>query len=170
MAITPTTAYGASMTKLTGNTGGALQSLIESYINGKEYAFVETLTLAGQTSGTVIGVARIPVPFTFMGIEICTDTSLGSSTIAFGNAANGNSAKYAAAATFTALNTPTRLGLLAAYGVPVLSGIDGPTGLPTTYNNAGNGGGGYEDITLTVGAATMPSSGTLRITTKYLLP
>lgn len=170
MSIAPATVFGASMTKLTGNTGGAVQSLIESYINGKERVFIETFTLGSQVSGTVIAVARIPVPFTFLGISLCTDTSLGSSTIAFGNAASGNSAKYAAAATFTTTNTPTGVGLLAVYGVPVLSGIDCLTGLPTTYGNAGNGGGGYEDITMTVGTATLPSSGTLRVLTRYLLP
>jgi hypothetical protein len=170
MAITPATAFGANMTKLTGNTGGALQQLIESYINGRENVFVETVTLAAQVSGTVIAVARIPVPFTPVGFTLITDTSLGSSTIALGNAANGNSAIYKAAAVFTTTDTPTSYGLTATYGKPVLSGIDCLTGLPTGFATGGNGGGGYEDICLTVGAATLPGAGTLRILTRYVTP
>jgi hypothetical protein len=168
MAITPATVFSAEMTKLTGNTGGSLQQLIEGYIHGKEYAFVATITLAAQASGVVVGVARIPVPFTPISFTLITDTSLGSSTVALGNAADGNSAIYKAAATFTATDTPTGYGKAATLGVPVLSGIDCLTGLPTTYGNAGNGGGGYEDIILTVGAATMPASGTLRVITRYI--
>lgn len=169
MAITPATAYGTQMTKLTGNTGGALQQLIESYLNGKEFAFVESVTYASQTAATVIGIARIPVPFTPLSFTLLADTSSGSTTLALGNAANGNSAKYKAAAAFTTTDVPTGAGLTSAMGVPVLSGIDSQ-GLPTTYGSAQNGGGGYEDITLTLAAATAPASGTLRIFTRFLLP
>jgi hypothetical protein len=168
MSITPATLFGASMTKLTGNTGGAIQSLIESYINGKENCFVETITLAAQASGSVIGVARIPVPFTPVGFTLITDTSLGSATVSLGNSANGNAAIYKAAAVLTATDTPTSYGLTATYGKPVLTGIDCLTGLPTTYGSAGNGGGNYEDITLTVGTAALPASGTLKVLTRYL--
>lgn len=169
MAITPATAYGTQMTKLHGNTGGAVQSLIESYVNGKDMTFIESVTYAAQTAGTVIGIARLNVPCTLLGFTLLTDTSSGSTTLAIGNAADGNSAKYKAAAAFTTTNTPTRVGLAATMGVPILSGID-EQGLPTTYGRALNGGGGYEDITLTLAAATAPGSGTLQIWTHYLLP
>lgn len=169
MAITPATAFGTQMTKLTGNTGGAIQQLIESYVNGKDNSFCEAVTYAAQVAGTVIGIARIVVPFTLLGFTLLTDTSSGSTTLALGNAANGNSAKYKAAAAFTTTEVPTRVGLTATMGVPVLSGIDSQ-GQPTTYGAAQQGGGGYEDITLTLAAATAPASGTLRIWTHFLVP
>lgn len=170
MPITPATVFGAQMTRLTGNTGGALQQLIESYLNTNEKSFVESITLASQVATTVIAVARIPVPFTPMGFTVISDTSLGSTTFSLGNAANGNSAKYKALATFTSTDTPVKYGLTATMGVPVLSGIDCLTGLPTAYSSGGNGGGGYEDITLTTAVATLPASGNLRIITHYLVP
>lgn len=169
MAITPATAYGTQMTKLTGNTGGAVQSLIESYVNGKENVFVESVTYASQANPTVLGIARIPVPCVLLGFTLLTDTSSGSTTLALGNAANGNSAKYKAAAAFTTTDVPTRVGLTSGMGVAILSGIDSQ-GSPTTYGSAQNGGGGYEDITLTLAGATAPASGTLRIFTHYLAP
>jgi hypothetical protein len=169
MAITPATAFGTQMTKLTGNTGGAVQNLIESYVNGIERAFVETVTYAAQVAGTVIGIARINVPCTLLGFTLLASVSSGSTTLALGNAANGNSAIYKAAAAFTTTDTPTRVGLSATMGAAILSGIDSQ-GLPTTYGSAQNGGGGYEDITLTLAAATAPGAGTLRIWTHYLLP
>jgi hypothetical protein len=169
MAITPATAYGTQMTKLTGNTGGAVQQLIESYLNTNEKVFIETVTYASQVAGTVIAVARIPVPFVPVAFNLLTDTSSGSTTLALGNSANGNSAKYKAAAAFTTTDVPTSVGLTSALGVPVLSGVDSQ-GQPTTYGAAQNGGGGYEDVTLTLAAATAPASGTLRIFTRYLTP
>ena len=139
-------------------------------MNGKEYNFVESLVLNSQTSTTVIAVARIPVPFVPLGFLLTTDTSLGSSTVALGNAANGNSAIYKAAGTFTATDTPTMFGKAAVLGVPVLTGVDCLTGATTGYNTPGQGGTGYEDVCLTVGVASLPASGNLRIVTKYLLP
>lgn len=170
MAITPATAFGTQMTKLVANVGGQVQQLIEAYVNGKESVFTETITYASQAAATVFGVARIPLPATLLGFILLADTSSGATTLALGNAANGNSAKYKALAAFTTTDTPTLVGLTASMGVPILSGIDCLTGLPTTYGSAQNGGGGYEDIILTTAAATAPASGTLRIWTRYLTP
>lgn len=169
MAITPATAFGTQMTKLTGNTGGAVQQLIESYVNGIDRSFVETVTYAAQVAGTVIGIARIAVPCVLLGFTLLASVSSGSTTLAIGNAADTNSAKYKAAAAFTTTDTPTRVGLSASMGVAILSGIDSQ-GQPTTYGAAQNGGGGYEDIILTFAAATAPGAGTLRIWTHYLTP
>lgn len=168
MTATPATLYGAQMTLLTGNTGGALQQLIASYLNGKENAFIENIVLASQASGAVIGVARIPVPFTPVGFTMITDTSLGSATVSLGNAGSGNAAIYKAAATFTSTDTPTSYGKTASYGVPVLTGIDSQG--TSTSTGGLNGGGGYEDICLTVGTAALPSSGNLTVITRFLLP
>lgn len=170
MSITPATAYGTQMTKLIGNANGAIQQLLSTLVShGRERCFIEDVPLASQVSGTVIAVARLPCPFTMVGISLLTDTSLGSTTIALGNAADSNSAIYKAAGTFTSINTPTSVGLIGTLGVPVYSGIDALTGLPTTYVRGGNGGGGYEDIILTTGAATAPASGTLRLFFRYMV-
>lgn len=169
MVTTPATAFGTEMTTLTGNAGGGIQGLLASYIShGKDRNFVANLALASQVSTTVIGMARLPLPFVLTGITLLTDTSLGSSTIALGNAGNGNSAKYMAAATFTAVNTPTFPGLIASMGVPILSGFDSQ-GLATGYSQGNQGGALYEDVILTVGVATLPASGNLRIIFNYAI-
>lgn len=166
--VTPATAWGTQMTLLTGNTGGGLESLPQGNLVGaKEYAFVETVTLAAQVSGTVIGVARVPLGAVLLGILVCTDTSLGSTTIKFGNAASGNSAIYGAAATLTATDTPTLFTKTAVYGAAITSGYDCISGVATTFDKYSGSGGGYEDIIMTTGAATAPGSGTVRIVTKY---
>ena len=169
MAITPATAFGTQMTKIVGNAGGAIFQEVESYWNGKVRCFRETVTYAAQASGVVIGVARIPTPFVLLGITMNTDTSSGTATIALGNAANGNSAIYKAAAVFTAVNTPTPVGLVSALKTPITQGIDCITGLPTTYDRGQSGGGGYEDIILTTGAAAAPASGTLLLDVYYMI-
>lgn len=169
MAITPATAFSAEMLKLTGNTGGALYQAVESYYDGKERVKIATITYAAQVAGTVIGVARINLPFVLLGISLLSDTSSGSTTLAIGNAANGNSAIYKTAAAFTATDTKTTYGLTAKTGVAILSGIDCLTGLPTTYDTGGNGGGMYEDFILTLAAATAPASGTLRLFFNYMI-
>lgn len=167
---TPATVWGVQMTLLTGNLGGAVQSLPQGNLVGaRRREFVETLTLASQVSGTVIAVARVPLNSVFMGIEVTTDTSLGSSTIAFGDAHSGNSAIYGAAATLTATNTPTVFTKTAVHGVEIKTGYDS-SGPVTGYAASAGFGGAYEDIIMTIGAATMPSSGTLRIVTRWLQP
>ena len=72
--------------------------------------------------------------------------SLGCSTVAIGIA--GTTGKYRAAATFTATNTPTLFGVTAGTG----------SGIATD-----------EVVFLTIAAATLPSSGTLRVTVFYML-
>lgn len=171
MSATPATVWGVQMTLLTTNLGGNVQSLPQgNIVNGKEYGFIETLTLAAQVSGTVIGVARVPLQASFLGVTVCTDTSLGSTTIKFGNAGNGNSAIYGAAATLTATDTPTLFTKTAVHGVPITSGFDCVSGVATGYTVGGNGGANYEDIIMTLGAATAPASGIVRIVTRWLFP
>lgn len=170
MSATPATLFGTEMTTLTNNAGGNVQSLLPSLlVHGKERRFVSNLPLAAQASGSVIGMARLPLPFTLLGVTMLTDTSLGSSTVKLGNAGNGNSAIYKAAATFTATNTPTGYGLIGTWGVPIYSGFDCVTGLATGYTTGGNGGALYEDVILTVGAADLPASGNLRIIFGYMI-
>lgn len=170
MPATPATLFGTEMTTLTTNIGGNIESLLPSYLShGKDRYFVANLALAIQGSTAVIGVARLPLPFVLTGIKLLTDTSLGSSTIALGNAGNGNAAKYKAAAVFTAVDTPTFVGLTASMGVPITSGFDCVSGLATGYGAGGNGGALYEDIILTVAVAALPASGNLRIFFSYVI-
>ncbi|HEY2068277.1 MAG TPA: hypothetical protein VGG48_01885 [Rhizomicrobium sp.] len=170
MAINPATAWNDLMTNVTGNVGGALQTLNPvTTMGGRERVQIGRLTLASQVSGTFIHIGRVPVGAALLGITVLTDTSLGSSTLAFGDAASGNAAIYGAAATLTATNTPTSWAKAATYGVPIVHGYDGVTGTETTYANNSGYGGGYEDILMSVGAATMPSSGNLVTIVHYTI-
>lgn len=157
MAAANATVHFPEMTQLTGNAGGAIQSLPSvTKVGGRERVFASTLALAAQVNGTTFGVARLPLGAVITGITLITDTSLGSSTIALGDAAN--TTLYKAAATFTTTDTPTRVGLTAAHAQPITTGYDCVSGLSTKS---------YEDITMTVGAANLPGSGNLAIIIEY---
>lgn len=170
MAVTPATLFGTEMALLTANAGGNIQSLLQSYLShGKDRIFIANIPLVGQLSGVVIGVARLPLPMVLTGAKLLSDTSLGSSTIALGNAGNGNAAKYKAAGTFTSTDTPTSFGLTASMGVPITSGFDCLTGAATGYTQGAQGGALYEDIIMTVGVANLPGSGNLRIFFTYAI-
>ena len=175
MAITPATAFLDNMALLTGNAGGAVQQLPQvNYVSGKERIFVSTLAINGQLNATIFGVARLPVPAVLTSIAVITDTSLGSATIKFGNAASGNSAIYGAAATVTATDTVQSFAKTATWGQAIVQGYDCQTGLPTTPGNNSGYGGAYEDIILTVGGAALPAApgapnGFLRVIVKYAI-
>lgn len=168
MAATPATVFTPNMANITGNLGGQVQTLPHvDFVGGRQRQFVDTLVLASQAAATVIGVARIPLPFVFLGILINTDTSLATSTIAFGNAGNGNSAIYAAASTLTSTHTQTFLGKASLIGTEITSGFDSVTGLATSYASSSGFGGAYEDVILTTAVATLPAAGNLRIIFEY---
>jgi hypothetical protein len=108
-----------------------------SVVNGNVRVHRATITLASQTTSDTIVVALPNIGDSFLYGVLTTDTSLGSSTVAIG--ISGTTAKYKAAATFTATDTPTVFGKASAL-----------TKLTAT-----------ETIFITIGAATFPSSGTL---------
>lgn len=174
MADTPATLYSDLMTNLTGNSGGAVQTLNKNTLfGGRVRKQTATLTLASQASGSVFGMFRIPLGSVISSISVITDTSLGSTTIKFGDAHNGNSAIYGAAATLTATDTKTRMGPpTAKTGVEITTGYDSQGTLvnPTMPQTPGQGGFNYEDIIMTTGAATAPASGTLRAEIEYTEP
>jgi hypothetical protein len=158
------------MNNIVGNLGGAIQTLPKgSFVGGKQRGFGDTLVLNTQAAATIVGVARVPLPFVFLGILLCTDTSLATATIAFGNAGNGNSALYAAAATFTATDTPTLKGKTSVLGTEITSGFDSVTGLATSYSSSSGFGGAYEDVIMTTAVASLPGSGNLRIVFEYAI-
>lgn len=107
-------------------------------------AYRSTITLAGQTSGSIIILAQPQAGMVYDGARVCVSGSLGSSTLAITGQNSGNT--YAAAATYTAsaevLPTTTALALAALTA--------------------------QDTVIATVGAATLPSSGTAVIETFWL--
>jgi len=153
------TTFSTQMALLTGNAGGAVQSLPSVTVAGaRQRVFIANIALATQTSGSVIGVARLPVGAIISGITLLTDTSLGSATIALGDANSG--ALYVAAQTLTTTNTPTRVGLTATHGAPITTGYDCQTGASNYV---------YEDVLLTTASASLPASGNLTIIFEYAI-
>lgn len=166
------TANFPNMANLVANTGGQVETL--SGVNtsgGRQRTWIDTLVLNSQASGTTFGVARLPLFCAPLCLEVTTDTSLGSTTIAFGD--SNTAALLAAAATLTATDTPTRRLKTAAKGVVISSGYDSVTGnlvsaaMPQT---PGQGGFNYEDINMLTAAAALPASGNLNVMLEYLAP
>jgi hypothetical protein len=169
MAITPATAYGVNMAKIVGAAAGQLPQLPEvTLVGGKLRCFNETVTYAAQAAPTVIGVARLPVPFALQFITLLASATSGTTTLALGNAANGNSAIYKAAAAFTAVDTLTFFALSATYQQIISVGVDSQ-GISLGPNSPGQGGGAYEDIILTLAAAGAPAAGTLKLGFYYTI-
>lgn len=147
------------MAALTGNAGGQVQNLPNVNLAGaRERTFVATIALGSQPAGTTFGIARLPLQSVITGITAITDTSLGTATIALGDANTTNA--YMNAQTLTSTNTPTRVGLAAAHGQPIASGYDCVTGKASTV---------YEDVTLTTAVAALPASGNLCVIIEYAL-
>ena len=137
----------------------AFGQLIDGVFAGaRERVFIANLALASQASGSVIAMARLPVGAVIAGLALITDTSLGSATIALGDA--NSAAAYAAAQTLTSVNTPTRIGLAATHGATITTGYDCQTG---AANYA------YEDILLTTAVAALPASGNLVAIIEYAI-
>lgn len=102
--------------------------------------FRASITLASQASTDTVVLADLPAGFTFAYGVLTSSVTLGSSTVAVGNATTP--AKYKAAAVFTAVDTPTMFGT-------AIAGAAQAAGTAT------------ERVILTVGAAALPASGTL---------
>lgn len=121
---------------------GALQG-------GNIRVYREIINLGGAgapyTTADTIVVAYPGAGETFLKGVVTSSVTLGTSTIAIGTSAS--SGKYRAAATFTAPDTPTLFGVAA--------------------NQLGVGGAqaakllAPEEIIITIGVASLPSSGTL---------
>lgn len=104
---------------------------------GRVRRFRGTIEYNGQASGDTIVLANVPPGFTFShGVLTASATAGASATIAIGNATTA--AKYRAAATFTAANTPTFFGVVAATVAD-----------PSTAE---------EVVIATIGAAALPNS------------
>mgnify|MGYP001809917327 FL=1 len=92
------------------------------------------------TSDTIV-LARVPAGYRFVEGVITTSVSLGSSTVAIG--ITGSTGKYRTAAVFTATDTPTRFGNVAAMAAGPLAA--------------------EEEIFITVAAANLPNTAGARL-------
>lgn len=108
-----------------------------------------TITYAGQLTTDTLVLGNLPAGATFAFGVLCADTSSGSTTLAIGT--SGSTAKYKAAAAFTATDTPTLFGKLAVVGAAAALTAD-------------------EQVIVTMAAATAPSSGTLVVDLYYSMP
>lgn len=155
-----TAAYlSPALTQLTGNLGGSLEALPNVSINGgRERVAIAVIALAVQTSGSQIGLVRLPIGAIITGITLITSVSLGTSTLSLGDV--NNSTLYTAASTYTTTDTPQRLGKASSHGTPITVGYDCFTGLASVS---------YEDITATIAVANLPGSGTLTFIIEYAL-
>ena len=97
-------------------------------------------TATAITTADQIIVANVPAGYAFAYGIITSSVSLGSSTIAIGTVAS--TGKYRAAATFTAVDTPTMFGVATQVGLQAALTAD-------------------ELIQVAVAAANLPTSGTL---------
>ncbi len=110
---------------------------------GKVRSFIERFTLASDAVGPYeIGI--LPAGARFLYGVLTSSVSLGTSTVAIG--VTGTTGKYRAAATFTAVDTPTPFGNAAAVGAE---------------------GSAEERVLLSVATAALPASGTLVIELFY---
>lgn len=115
-----------------------------AFVNGRIRRSRATLTLASQTTSDYVLLANQRTGDAFAFGIITASATLGSSVIAVGtNSTHASNGQYRAAATFTAVDTPTLFGLASA-----VSGtqVSAPT-----------------PIYMTIATATLPSSGTLVI-------
>ena len=160
--------YSTQMAGLVANAGGAIQSIPPVTVNGgRKRSIVATVPLAAAAIGTTIMIARLPLFCTVTGFTVLNSVSLGSSTIEIGDA--NTPALFAAAATYTAVDTPTEVGLTSALGTIITTGYDATSGNQVTYASPGEGGGLYEDVILTVGAAALPGAGQMVVLVEYVI-
>jgi hypothetical protein len=110
--------------------------------------FRATVNLASQASGDTVVLADIPAGYVFAGGELTASVSLGTATVAVGNASSAG--KYRAAAVYTTVDQPVLFG--------------------NTVTMAALASTAAERLILTVGTASLPASGTLVVDTYFSHP
>jgi hypothetical protein len=115
---------------------------------GRVRVLSDVITLATQTTSDTIVLfgGRLPIGAQVLYGVITSTVTLSTSTVAIG--ITGDTGKYRAAATFTAVNTPTTFG------------VTGAQLTPTTTE---------EQIFITIGTASLPASGTVTVQLFYSL-
>jgi len=116
-------------------------------VGGRVRVFNETVVYAAQAAGSTITVAKLPTGAQILGIELITDTTTGTATLAFGDGTTPTA--YSAAAAQTVINVTTLVGVALA-GAGVLS--------PLTADGS---------IVITTATAALPASGNLMVSTYY---
>ena len=153
MALT----YAPNVSLLVNNAGGLIQSLPDERVGGKLRIWVERITLAQQTIGDQIQIARLPFGAVPLDIWMETTATLGAApTVAIGD--KNNVSRFSAAGTFTSADARTSKINSTSVGVP----------LTTAYDNAGVSNTNYEDVLLTIGVSSLPAAGTLTTVIEYL--
>lgn len=107
-----------------------------------------TINLAAQAANDTIVLADVPAGLAFAGGLVTSSVSLGTATLAIGNASAAG--KYRTAAAFTAADTPTNFGNAAAVG-----------GAASTAS---------ERVIATIGTAALPGAGTLVVDLYFSKP
>jgi hypothetical protein len=133
--------FGVQSAKVLGPAKSTPQA---GFVHGSVRCFSEQVVLATQPIADTIVVGLDPKGAIFLYGTIETDTTLGTATIAIGTASVP--AKYAAAATYTTVDTPVVFGKTAAVG----------TTLPAD-----------DAVILTIAVAALPASGNLKINLFY---
>jgi hypothetical protein len=132
--------YGTQSTKVLSTVSTPSPGFVDGHVK----CFAETVTLATQTTSDTIVICRFPKGGVFLGGIITSTVTLGSSTVAIG--ITGTVAKYKAAATFTAVDTPTFFGTAATINVAETA---------------------ERTVFITIAAASLPAAGTLCVTMLY---
>lgn len=127
--------YGTNSANLASTPAPALDGDV---MGGRVRVYADRITLATQTTSDTIVIARVPAGSAFLFGMLTASVSLGTSTVAIG--ITGTTGKYRAAATFTAVDTPTPFGDDAATNVKITT---------------------QETIFITIAVASLPGSGTL---------
>lgn len=133
--------FGVQSAKVLGATKSTPQA---GFVHSSIRSFSEQVTLAAQAVADTIVVGLVPKGAVFLYGTIETDTTLATATLAIGT--GSSAAKYAAAATYTTVDTPVVFGKTAAAGVTLAAD---------------------DTVILTVAVAALPASGNLKVNLVY---
>lgn len=138
------TQYGTQMGRLRNSLPVDLPMVGD--VHGRVRVFNEKVVLAAQPTADIVEVARLPKGARVLYGILSSSISLGASTLAIGIA--GNPGKYRPGSVFTAVDIPTLFAPAAVAGEALAA---------------------EEIVILTIGAAALPATGTLRVMLFYTL-
>ena len=138
--------FGILTTPRNANPVGQMDGSLQG---GNVRVYREIITLAAQATTDTIVVAFPSKGETFLRGFLTSTVSLGTSTIAIG--ISGTTGKYRAAATFTAVDTPTPFGVAANM---ISSGAAAKLAAD-------------EKVFITIATAALPGSGTLIVDMEF---
>lgn len=131
---------GDALPRTPGNEAvGGRPRIYRSVIKLDAPALTSTTTGTVVTSADSVVVAKVPPGMRFAGGTLIANISIGAATFGIGIASSVG--KYRAAATFTAVDTPTAFGTAAAYAAGPLANEETVVLTSTAGNLANNAGG-----------------------------